>query len=73
LVRGLKNISKLHGYAPGAVAVAWTLKNPAVTGAIVGARRAQQVDDVVAAADIRLTQSDLSEIEFVTELAGRIQ
>jgi aryl-alcohol dehydrogenase-like predicted oxidoreductase len=73
LVRRLRDVGKLHGYAPGAVAVAWTLRNPAVTGAIVGARKPQQVDDVVAAAEFRLTQSDLAEIESVTELAGRIQ
>jgi len=73
IVRGLRNVGKLHGYAPGAVAVAWTLRNAAVTGAIVGARKVQQVDDVVAAATIDLTQSDLAEIDFVTELAGRVQ
>src|SRR5271170_3821526 len=43
LVRRLRDVGKLHGYAPGAVAVAWTLLNPAVTGAIVGARRPEQV------------------------------
>jgi aryl-alcohol dehydrogenase-like predicted oxidoreductase len=73
LVRRLRDVGKLHGYAPGAVAVAWTLRNPAVTGAIVGARKPEQVDDVVAAATIHLTQSDLAEIESIGELAGRIQ
>ena len=73
LVRGLRDVGKLHGYAPGAVAVAWTLHNSAVTGAIVGARKPQQVDDVVAAASFELTQTDLAEIQFATELAGRVQ
>jgi aryl-alcohol dehydrogenase-like predicted oxidoreductase len=73
LVRRLRDVGKLHGYAPGAVAVAWTLHNPAVTGAIVGARKPEQVDDVVAAAEFNLTQSDLSEIESINELAGRFQ
>ena len=73
LVRRLRDIGKLHGYAPGAVAIAWTLRNSAVTGAIVGARKPEQVDDVVAAAGFDLTQSDVAEIESVTELAGRIQ
>jgi aryl-alcohol dehydrogenase-like predicted oxidoreductase len=73
LVRRLRDVGKLHGYAPGAVAVAWTLHNPAVTGAIVGARKPEQVDDVVAAASFELTQSDLAEIESGTELAGRLQ
>jgi aryl-alcohol dehydrogenase-like predicted oxidoreductase len=73
LVRRLRDVGKQHGYAPGAVAVAWTLHHPAVTGAIVGARRPEQVDDVVAAANFDLTQSDLAEIESATELAGRLQ
>jgi aryl-alcohol dehydrogenase-like predicted oxidoreductase len=73
LVRRLRDIGKLHGYTPGAVAVAWALRNPAVTGAIVGARRPEQVGDVVAAAEFELTPSDLAEIESVPELAGRFQ
>jgi len=73
LVSRLRGVSKLHGYAPGAVAVAWTLRHAAVTGAIVGARKPEQVDDVVAAATIHLTQSDLAQIEAVGELAGRLQ
>jgi aryl-alcohol dehydrogenase-like predicted oxidoreductase len=73
LVSQLRAIGKLHGFAPGAVAIAWTLRNSAVTGAIVGARRPEQVDDVIAAATLRLTQSDLAEIESVGEIAGRIQ
>jgi aryl-alcohol dehydrogenase-like predicted oxidoreductase len=41
-----------------------------VTAAIVGARKAGQVDDMAAAAAVRLTQSDLKEIENVAELAA---
>jgi aryl-alcohol dehydrogenase-like predicted oxidoreductase len=73
LVSRLRGVGKLHGYSPGAVAVAWTLRHAAVTGAIVGARKPEQVDDVVAAAAFDLTTSDLAEIESVTELAGRFQ
>jgi aryl-alcohol dehydrogenase-like predicted oxidoreductase len=68
LVERLWSVANRRGYAPGAVAVAWTLRHPAVTGAIVGARRPEQVDDVVAAAAIHLDQSDLKEIEMVGEL-----
>jgi phosphoglycerate dehydrogenase-like enzyme len=39
------------------------LRNPAVTAAIVGARKPEQVDDMVSAAEIRLTESDLKEVE----------
>ena len=41
--------------SPAALAVAWTLKHPAVTGAIVGARRAEQIDELVKAAEIDLS------------------
>jgi aryl-alcohol dehydrogenase-like predicted oxidoreductase len=73
LVERLRAVGKRRGVAPGAAAIAWTLTNTAVTGAIVGARKREQVDDVVAAAGLRLTQSDLTQIEPVAELAGRGQ
>jgi len=69
LVERLRAIGKRHDCFPGAVAVAWTLRHPAVTAAIVGARKPEQVDEVVAAAAIRLTQPDLDEIEAVAEVA----
>lgn len=40
-----------HGYSAGEVAIAWTLKNPAVTAAIVGGRSAKQVDGICRAAE----------------------
>ena len=52
-----------HDTTPGAVAVAWTLRNPAVDGAIVGFRRPSQVDPILAAASLELTDEDLDEIE----------
>jgi len=69
LVERLRSVGNRRRYTPGAVAVAWTLRNPAVTGAIVGARKPEQVDEVVAAAAMRLDQSDLKEIEINGELA----
>ncbi len=73
LVGRLRAVGERHGCSPGAVAIAWTLRHPAVTAAIVGARRPEQVDVMVAAADIQLTESDLMEIEAVAEPAGRGQ
>jgi aryl-alcohol dehydrogenase-like predicted oxidoreductase len=70
LVERLRAIGRRHETSPGAVAVAWTLHNPAVTAAIVGARKPEQVNDMVAAAEIRLTQSDLSEVETTPQLAA---
>jgi len=45
------------------VAIAWTLRRPEVTGAIVGMRSPQQVDGVAGAADFRLSDSEIAEIE----------
>ena len=73
LVEQLRTVGKLHDCSPGAVAIAWTLQHYAVTAAIVGARNPGQVDDMVAAAGIHLTESDYMEIEAVHELAGRGQ
>ena len=45
------------------MAIAWTLKNPAVTGAIVGVRNAQQARANVGAASLELTSVEFAEIE----------
>ncbi len=62
LAARLRTIADRHDVSPGAVAVAWTLRNPAVDGAITGFRRPDQVDPVVAAAGLELTGQDLAEI-----------
>jgi len=59
----LRAVADKHGTTPGAVAVAWTLRNPAVDGAIVGFRRPDQVDGIVEAASLELTDEDVAEIE----------
>ncbi|MEA2390435.1 MAG: hypothetical protein QOK31_544 [Solirubrobacteraceae bacterium] len=66
LVSRLATIAERHETTPGAVAVAWTLRNPAVDGAIVGFRRPDQVDPILAAANLELTDEDLDEIEGAT-------
>jgi aryl-alcohol dehydrogenase-like predicted oxidoreductase len=63
LVERLRDIGERHGRPPGQVAIAWTLHNPAVTGAIVGARSARQIEGTVGAADLRLTDEEIAEIE----------
>jgi aryl-alcohol dehydrogenase-like predicted oxidoreductase len=63
LVRLLRVIGNHHGRSPGEVAVAWVLRDPAVTGAIVGARRPDQVRGVVGAAEFRLRPREVAEIE----------
>ncbi len=59
----LKAVAARHGVGPGAVAVAWTLRNPAVDGAIAGFRRPDQVDPILAAASLDLSDQDMTEIE----------
>src|SRR5579862_776817 len=66
VVDRLRAVGKRHGRSPGEVAIAWTLRHPAVTGAIVGARNAKQVDGVVGGAELRLTASEVGEIEGTT-------
>ncbi len=65
LVERLKAVADRYDTTPGAVAVAWTLRNPAVDGAIVGFRRPAQVDPILGAASLELTDEDLAEIAGV--------
>ena len=58
----LRPIASRHGVSVSAVAVAWVLSWPGVSGAIVGARSPQQVDGWIAAGNLTLTQEDLDEI-----------
>ncbi|GHO51096.1 aldo/keto reductase [Ktedonospora formicarum] len=61
-------IGQENNVTAGTVAIAWTLRNPAVTAAIVGARHPQQIAELVAAADFRLGVRDLQLISsFVAE------
>jgi aryl-alcohol dehydrogenase-like predicted oxidoreductase len=52
------------GVSPGAAAIAWTLRNPAVDAAIVGMRRPDQVDGPLAAATLELSDEDALELEL---------
>ena len=59
----LAAVASRHGTSAGAVAVAWTLRNPAVSGAIVGFRSPAQLDPIVGAANLELTDEDAREVE----------
>ena len=72
LVRLLRAIGNHHVRSPGEVAVAWVLENPAVTAAIVGARRPGQIMEIVGAAGFWLSPSELAEINaFFSKPAAR--
>jgi aryl-alcohol dehydrogenase-like predicted oxidoreductase len=63
LVELLRSIGKHYNVSPGEVAIAWTLRNPAVTAAIVGVRSAKQVRGIRGAASLLLTEAEATEIE----------
>jgi aryl-alcohol dehydrogenase-like predicted oxidoreductase len=63
LVKRLTQVSERHDSTPGAVAVAWALRHPAVDGAIVGFRRPDQVDPLIEAAQLELSEDDITRIE----------
>jgi aryl-alcohol dehydrogenase-like predicted oxidoreductase len=59
----LRTIGRRHGRTSGEIAIAWTLRHPAVTAAIVGMRSAKQVEGVIGAGDFRLSADELAEID----------
>jgi aryl-alcohol dehydrogenase-like predicted oxidoreductase len=63
IVDRLAVVAKRRDTVPGAVAVAWTLRNPAVDGAIVGFRSPDQVDPLIGAGNIELSDDDVTAIE----------
>jgi len=60
----MKEIGARHGRSAGEVAIAWTLRHPAVTAAIVGMRSAEQAAGVVGALEFQLTLDEISEIDM---------
>ena len=66
----MREIGRRHGVDTGAVAIAWTLSWPAVTGAIVGARSPEQVDGWIPAAALTLTPAELDEIAAAIDRIG---
>jgi aryl-alcohol dehydrogenase-like predicted oxidoreductase len=63
LVDLLRSIGERHGRTPGEVAIAWTLRHPAVTAAIVGLRRPEQVSGIIGAGEFRLSSKEIGEID----------
>jgi aryl-alcohol dehydrogenase-like predicted oxidoreductase len=66
----LEPIARRHGAAVSATAIAWTLAWPGVTGAIVGARSAEQVDGWIGAATLKLTAGDLATVAAAIARTG---
>ena len=69
LVERLRQVGARHGRTPGEVAIAWTLRNPVVTGAIVGARNTKQSEGIMRAGELKLTAGEITEIEGAAAVA----
>ena len=69
IAAALADVAARYGRSAGEAAIAWTLRHPAVTGAIVGARTAAQVDGIIGAGTFRLSETDIAEVEARSEEA----
>lgn len=63
LVERLRQVGARYGRGPGEVAIAWVLRHPAITGAIVGARNAKQVEGIMRAGELKLAADEIAEID----------
>ncbi|MFC9232444.1 aldo/keto reductase [Streptomyces decoyicus] len=70
LAEALRPIAERHGRTVAEVAIAWVLAWPGITGAIVGARKAAQVDGWIGAGSLELTPADIEEIATAITLSG---
>jgi aryl-alcohol dehydrogenase-like predicted oxidoreductase len=61
-------IAKAHGCSPARLSIAWLLAKPAVTSVIIGAKRLDQLQDNLAAAELILTQDELRQLDEVSVL-----
>ena len=73
LVERLKQHAAAHEITLPQLAIAWTISNPAVDVAIVGARHPAHLDEPVAAADVRLSESDRAEIDAILANAVEVR
>ena len=67
LVEKLREIGSRHQLSPAEVAISWTLRNPSVTGAIVGSRSTKQIEGVIGATTFRLSAAEIAEIDKALE------
>jgi aryl-alcohol dehydrogenase-like predicted oxidoreductase len=70
LARRLEPVAARHGVSVAAVAIAWVVATPGVSGAIVGARRPSQVDGWLPAGNLQLTDDDLAELQRALDATG---
>ncbi|HMG36064.1 MAG TPA: aldo/keto reductase [Blastocatellia bacterium] len=63
LVEVLKAIGNRHGRTAGEVAIAWTLRDPTVTAAIVGVRHPDQVEGIAGSLEFRLSPDEIKDLD----------
>jgi aryl-alcohol dehydrogenase-like predicted oxidoreductase len=63
----LQEIATRHQVSPARVALSWTLARPAVSSVIVAARKLEQLEDNIAAGDLRLAPEDVRELDAISD------
>ena len=71
LIEALRPIAARHGRSVGQLAIAWTLRRPELTAAIVGARRPGQVAEIAPASDWVLSEAEIAEIDGLLAARAR--
>ena len=66
IVDKLKEVGARHGVSAARVALAWTMAQPAISSVIIGARKLEHLDDNIKAADLKLTDEDMAELNAVS-------
>jgi aryl-alcohol dehydrogenase-like predicted oxidoreductase len=61
-------IAKAHNCSPARISLAWLLAKPVVTSIIIGAKRLDQLEDNIAAVDLKLTPDELKQLDEVSAL-----
>ncbi|NLF11446.1 MAG: aldo/keto reductase [Anaerolineaceae bacterium] len=71
LLDGLRPIAQGHGKSPGEVAIAWVLRRPEMTTAIVGARSPGQIEGTIGGGDLQLSDADIAKIDGLLAARAR--
>ncbi|HEX4051745.1 MAG TPA: aldo/keto reductase [Steroidobacteraceae bacterium] len=68
IVEAMRPIAAAHGVSVARVALAWVLQQKPVTSVIIGAKTPEQLDDNLAAADLKLSSEQLAQLDHVSAL-----
>jgi aryl-alcohol dehydrogenase-like predicted oxidoreductase len=68
ILEAMAPIAKAHKCSPARISLAWLLRRPVVTSVILGAKRLDQLQDNLAAVDLKLTDDELKQLDDVSAL-----